>query len=266
MLDGLALGDSPLDAATVHAAVEAKKLAFADRDRYLTDLAHMRLDPRELIAPEYLAERRARIDPQRASVTATPSAIAGDTVYMCAADEEGNAVSLIQSNYRGFGSGYVVDGTGISLQNRGSYFSLDPAAANALAPKKRTLHTLIPSLALRDGRPAVIFGAMGGDGQAQTHAQVYTALGRYGLNIQAAIELPRWIHGADAAGESEALRLEGRFPIETITALRAQGHSIIQVGPWDSMMGHAQGIVIDTRRGVLHGGSDPRAEGAAVGW
>lgn len=266
MLDGLAPGDSPLDPMTVHAAVEAKKLAFADRDRYLTDLAHMRIDPRALIAPEYLRERRAQINPQRASVTASPGGITGDTVYMCAADEEGNAVSLIQSNYRGFGSGYVVDGTGISLQNRGSYFSLDPAAANALAPNKRTLHTLIPSLALRDGRPAVIFGAMGGDGQAQTHAQVYTALARFGLNIQAAIELPRWVHGVETPGEPESLRLESRFPDENITALRALGHSIAQVGPWESMMGHAQGIVIDAARGVLHGGSDPRAEGTAAGW
>jgi gamma-glutamyltranspeptidase/glutathione hydrolase len=266
MLDGLPLGVSSLDPKTIHAAVEAKKLAFTDRDRYLTDPAHMRLDPRDLIAPAYLRERRARIDPQRASAAAIPSSIAGDTVYMCVADEEGNAVSLIQSNYRGFGSGYVVDGTGVSLQNRGSYFSLDPSVANALAPNKRTLHTLIPSLALRGAQPAVIFGAMGGDGQAQTHAQVYTALVRFGLNIQAAIELPRWVHGAEEPGETEALRLEDRFPLETITALRALGHPIIEMGPWESVMGHAQGIVIDATRGVLHGGSDPRAEGAAVGW
>ncbi|HEX9070210.1 MAG TPA: gamma-glutamyltransferase family protein, partial [Ktedonobacterales bacterium] len=153
MLDGLPLGSSPLDPATIHAAVEAKKLAFADRGHYLTDPTHMRLDPRELIAPEYLRECRARIDPRQAHAATIPSAITGDTVYMCAADEEGNAVSLIQSNYSGFGSGYVVDGTGISLQNRGAYFTLDAEAANALAPNKRTLHTLIPSLALRDGRP-----------------------------------------------------------------------------------------------------------------
>jgi gamma-glutamyltranspeptidase/glutathione hydrolase len=266
MLDGMPLGASPLDPETIHAAVEAKKLAFADRDRYLTDPAHMRLDARELIAPEYLRARRAHIDPRHARAVTTPSTLAGDTVYMCAADEAGNAVSLIQSNYSGFGSGYVVDGTGISLQNRGAYFSLDPAAANALAPNKRTLHTLIPSLALRSGRPAVIFGAMGGDGQAQTHAQVYTALARFGLNIQAAIELPRWVHGVEQPGEPEALRLEGRFPAETIAALGVLGHRIIEMGPWESAMGHAQGIVIDATRGVLHGGSDPRAEGAAVGW
>jgi gamma-glutamyltranspeptidase / glutathione hydrolase len=266
MLDGLPLGDSPLDARTVHAAVEVKKLAFADRDRYLTDPAFMRLDPRELIAPAYLRERGALVNSRHARAAAVPTALSGDTVYLCAADEEGNAVSLIQSNYRGFGSGYVVDDTGIALQNRGAYFSLDPEAANALAPNKRTLHTLIPSLAMRNGRPAVIFGTMGGDGQAQTHAQVYTALARFGLNIQAAIELPRWVHGAAEPGEAEALRLEDRFPRETVAALRELGHSTIRMGPWESAMGHAQGIVFDHDAGVLHGGADPRAEGAAVGW
>jgi gamma-glutamyltranspeptidase/glutathione hydrolase len=266
MLDGLPLGDSPVDPATIHATVEAKKLAFEDRSRYLTDLTHMRIDPRDLIAPAYLEKRRALIDMRQERASTAPSAIAGDTIYLCAADEEGNAVSLIQSNYRGFGSGYVVDGTGISLHNRGSYFTLDPEAANALAPKKRTLHTLIPSLALRDGHPAVIFGTMGGDGQAQTHAQVYTALTRFGLNIQAAIELPRWIHGVEEPGESEALRLEDRIPRETIAALRALGHRVIEVGSWEPVMGYAQGIVIDEAQGVLHGGSDPRAEGAAAGW
>jgi gamma-glutamyltranspeptidase len=266
MLDGLPLGEGPLAPTTVHAAVEAKKLAFADRDAYLTDPDHMRIDPAALIAPDYLSLRRALIDPQRAQPSVAAGSFTGDTIYLCAADAEGNAVSLIQSNYRGFGSGLVVDGTGIVLQNRGAYFSLDPAAANALAPGKRTLHTLIPSLALRDGRPAVIFGTMGGDGQAQTHLQVYTALARYGLNIQAAIELPRWIHGVESLEEGELLKLESRFPDETVAALRALGHPVVEVGPWDSLMGHAQGIVIDPATGVLQGGADPRAEGAAVGW
>src|SRR5262249_36783009 len=136
----------------------------------------------------------------------------------------------------------------------------------AIGPAKRTLHTLIPSLALRAGHPAVVFGTMGGDGQAQTHAQVYTALVRYGLNIQAALELPRWVHGSEAPGEREVLRVESRFPRETLSALRALGHEVTKVGPWESVMGHAHGIVIDQERGVLHGGSDPRAEGIAAGW
>jgi gamma-glutamyltranspeptidase/glutathione hydrolase len=264
--DGLALGSEPLDPATVHIGVEAKQLAFADRDAYLTDPNAMPLDPRRLIDPDYLACRRALIDPARAASIVARGTLAGDTVYLCAADEEGYAVSLIQSNYRGFGSGYVVDGTGIVLQNRGAYFSLDPAHANALAPNKRTLHTLIPSLALRDGRPAVVFGAMGGDGQPQTHLQVYTALARFGLNIQAAIEMPRWVHGARAEGAGQALHVEARYPAATIAGLQSLGHTVVPVAAWDSLMGYAQGIVIDQEQGVFHGGADPRAESAAVGW
>jgi gamma-glutamyltranspeptidase/glutathione hydrolase len=260
------VGAEPLAAETVHVAVEAKKLAFADRAAYITDPDYMPIDPAALIAPEYLRARAALIDPQRAMASPAPSGRAGDTIYLCAADAEGNAVSLIQSNYRGFGSGYVVDGTGIALQNRGAYFSLDPESANALAPGKRTLHTLIPSLALRDGRPAVIFGTMGGDGQPQTHTQVYTALERFGMNIQAAIEMPRWVHEADESAGAERLWLESRFPQATLAELAARGHQISPVGPWESLMGHAQGIVIDHAAGVLQGGADPRAEGAAIGW
>ncbi len=263
--DGLPLGDDPLSAQTVHIGAEAKKLAFADR-AHITDIERMRVRPEALIAPEYLAARRALIPSDHASDTRAAAGFDGDTVYLCAVDGDGSAVSLIQSNYAGFGSGYVVDGTGISLQNRGAYFSLDPDAANALAPNKRTLHTLIPSMALRDGRPAVVFGTMGGDGQPQTHLQVYTNLLRYEMNIQAAIETPRWAHGADELGRRETLRLERRFPDETVEALRAMGHEVTLVAPLDSAMGHANGILIDEDAGVFRGGSDPRSEGAAVGW
>ncbi|HEU5347472.1 MAG TPA: gamma-glutamyltransferase, partial [Ktedonobacterales bacterium] len=205
-------------------------------------------------------------NPECAQPSVAPGSFTGDTIYLCAADSDGNAVSLIQSNYMGFGSGLVVDGAGIVLQNRGAYFSLNPEAANALAPSKRTLHTLIPSLAMRDGRPAMVFGTMGGDGQPATHLQVYTAVARFGLNIQAAIEMPRWVHGAEAQGEGEVVRVESRFPAATLSGLRARGHEVREIGPWDSMVGHAQGIVIDTENGVFHGGADPRAEGIAAGW
>ena len=143
MLDQLPLGDNPLAPETVHVAVEAKKLAFADRNAYLTDPAHMRIDAAALIEPEYLARRKALIDPLRVQPSVAPGSFTGDTVYLCAADRDGNIVSLIQSNYMGFGSGVVVDDTGIVLQNCGAYFSLDASATNALAPAKRTLHTLI---------------------------------------------------------------------------------------------------------------------------
>ena len=264
MLERQTLGDHALAPQTVHKAVEAKKLAFADRTAYLTDLAHMRIDPMALIEPGYLDQRSALIDPTRAQASVAPGSFAGDTVYLCAADRQGNVVSLIQSNYMGFGSGVVVDDTGIVLQNRGAYFSLDPLAANALAPAKRTLHTLIPSMALRHGRPAMVFGAMGGDGQPQTHLQVYTAVAHFGLNMQQAIEMPRWLHGA--AAEGEKLLVEGRYPAETIAALRQLGH-VVEVGDdWLAAMGYAQGIIFDQGRGVMQGGSDPRAEGIAAGW
>jgi gamma-glutamyltranspeptidase len=264
MVDRLELGDNPLTPATIHLEVEAKKLAFADRAAYLTDPAFMRVDPEALIEPEYLTRRSKLIDPTRAQPSVAPGGFTGDTIYLCAADREGNVVSLIQSNYMGFGSGVVVDDAGIVLQNRGAYFSLDPSAANALAPSKRTLHTLIPSMAFRDGRPAMVFGTMGGDGQAQTHLQVYTAVARYGLNIQQALEMPRWIGGA--SNGVEELLIEGRVPAETIEALRQMGH-VVQVGdPWLTTMGYAQGIVFDQSTGVMQGGSDPRAEGIAAGW
>lgn len=266
MLDGLDLGENPLAPDTIHRAVEVKKLAFADRDAYLTDPAHMPFPPEKLVEPSYLRERLSLVDRERARPSIAPGSLAGDTIYLCAADDEGNAVSLIQSNYMGFGSGLVVDGTGIVLHNRGAYFSLDPEKANALAPRKRTLHTLIPSMALRGGKPAVIFGTMGGDTQAPVHAQVYTALARFGLNIQQAIEMPRWAHGSGPDEDGEILHVEGRFPSATVAALREYGHVVATIGPWDSAVGHAQGIVIDDEHGVFHGGADPRAEGIAAGW
>lgn len=266
ILDGLSLGEHALSPETVHLAVETKKLAFADRAAYLTDPAHMRVDPKALIDLNYLAQRRALIDPARAHSSVAPGGFTGDTIYLCAADAEGNVVSLIQSNYMGFGSGVVVDGAGIVLQNRGAYFSLNPAAANALAPAKRTLHTLIPSMALRDGRPAIVFGTMGGDGQPQTHLQVYTALARFGLNIQQAIEMPRWLHGASEYEQGDQLLVENRFPPATLEALRQRGHAVFERDSWSPSMGYAQGIVFDQATGVMQGGSDPRAEGIAAGW
>jgi gamma-glutamyltranspeptidase/glutathione hydrolase len=267
ILNRQTLGDTPLSPETLHKEVEAKKLAFADRRAYLTDLNHMRVKPESLIDPGYLDERSAMINPTQARPSVAPGSFKGDTVYMCAADREGNVVSLIQSNYMGFGSGVVVDDTGIVLQNRGAYFSLDPNAANSLQSSKRTLHTLIPSMALRNGKPAIVFGTMGGDGQAQTHLQIYTALARYGLNIQQALEMPRWIHGSQgAAPEEETLLIEGRFPLEVVEALGRMGHTVEIGNDWLTTMGYAQGIVFDQDNGVMQGGSDPRAEGVAAGW
>ncbi len=272
LAEGLDLGSSPEDAASVHLLLEAKKLAFADRAAYLTDLEQMKVPPAALIADDYINSRRKLIDPTRTMPNIAPglSSNKGDTIYLCAADGEGNAVSLIQSNYMGVGSGLVVPGTGIELQNRAAYFSLEPGHINQIAPRKRTLHTLIPSMAFekRSSRPSIVFGTMGGDGQAQTHLQIYTKLLSFGMNIQEALEAPRWVHGRaiELPDEGDFLQMETRFPAETRARLAEMGHRVREVGEWNRMMGFAQGIVINPANGLLMGGADPRADSAAIGW
>ncbi|HEX2914811.1 MAG TPA: gamma-glutamyltransferase [Chloroflexia bacterium] len=267
LLEGFNLSQDPFDPANIHLQVEAKKLAFADRDYYITDAQHMKLEAAHLLNENYLAKRRKLIDPQRAMETIAPGKVDGDTIYLCAADGDGNAVSLIQSNYMGIGSGLVVPGYGIELQNRGCYFSLDPNHANVIAPRKRTMHTLIPSMAFRNDRPAIVFGTMGGDGQPQIHQQVYNNLIDYGLNIQAAIDAPRWIHGRGFPDEPyERLFMEGRFPKATQERLAQMGHAVSETMNFNRTMGYAQGIVINQQNGLLMGGADPRADSAAIGW
>jgi gamma-glutamyltranspeptidase/glutathione hydrolase len=181
---------------------------------------------------------------------------AGDTVYLTAADGQGNVISLIQSLFSGFGAGIVAGETGIALQNRGSGFTLTPGHVNQIAPHKRPLHTLVPAMVLRDGQPWVSFGVMGGDNQAQAHAQVVMNLVDFGMNIQEAGEAARMRHG-------EALWLESGIGLEVRSALDARGHT---TRDGRGMMGGFQGIMIDRRTGVLSGGSDPRKDGLAIGW
>jgi gamma-glutamyltranspeptidase/glutathione hydrolase len=266
LLDGLNLSDDPNDPANLHLEVEAKKLAFADRDAHVTDLQHMKYDPSGLIDEAYLDRRRKLIDPSKAMPSDISHGLDGDTIYLCAADGEGNAVSLIQSNYMGIGSGLVVPGYGIELQNRGAYFSLDPSHANVIAPRKRTMHTLIPSMAFQNDRPAIVFGTMGGDGQPQIHQQVYVNLLNYGMNIQAALDAPRWIHGKALLDDVDGLHMESRFPEATMRGLAELGHAVNPVGLRNNLMGWAQGIVINQSNGLLMGGSDPRADSAAIGF
>jgi gamma-glutamyltranspeptidase len=266
LLEGLPLSDDPYDPANHHLLIEAKKLAFLDRDAFLTDPAHMKVAVPKLLDAAYLNQRRSLIDPTRASTNYAPGNLEGDTVYLCAADSEGNAVSLIQSNYMGIGAGLVVPGYGIELQNRGAYFSLDPSHPNVIAPRKRTMHTLIPSMAFQNDRPSIIFGSMGGDGQPQFHQQVYVNLLNYGLNIQAAIDAPRWVHGRALLDDVDGLHVESRFPAETLRRLAELRHVVNPVGPYNPLMGWAQGIVINQSNGLLMGGSDPRADSAALGF
>jgi len=179
----------------------------------------------------------------------------------------GNAASLIHSVYGIYGAGIVAGNTGVVLQNRGAYFSLDPQHPNRLEPGKRPLHTLVASLAFRDDRLWQVFGCMGADGQPQIHLQAYTAMIDFGLDLQQAVESPRWLSGRFALGDPrDLLNMEGRFPERTFVELDRRGHRINRWGPWNELAGHAHGITVDAATGALMGGSDPRSDGAAIGY
>jgi len=255
-----AAGPLPPDGAgRHHLLIEAVKLALADRDANLTDPGHMRIPATALLSQAHIAEQAAAIEPSASARPAPGRAALGGTAYMCAADADGMCVSLIQSNYMGFGSGVTVPEWGINLQNRGAYFSLDPGHVNVIAPRKRTLHTLIPAMALRDGRPWLVFGTMGGDGQAQTHVQLLVRLVDDGLDPQQAVSAPRWV----VSPEDWSVAIESRFDRGVVEELESMGHRLVQAEAFDSVMGHAHVIEV-TGQGYA-GGSDPRAEGAVLG-
>jgi gamma-glutamyltranspeptidase/glutathione hydrolase len=258
IVEGLDLG-APESGHRHHVLIEAIKLALADRDRYVTDPNHMTIDPAELASKARADRRRGEIDVARASTPTPGRAAVGGTIYLCAADERGMLVSLIQSNYKGFGSGVTVPGWGINLQNRGSHFSLDPGHVNVLAPRKRTLHTLVPAMAFKGGRPWLVFGSMGGDGQVQTHLQLLTRVIDDGGDIQDAIDAPRWVVSPD----DWSLSAESRFALDALDDLEQRGHALTRVGSYNNLMGHAHAIEILPRGYAA--ATDPRAEGAALG-
>jgi gamma-glutamyltranspeptidase/glutathione hydrolase len=248
----------------LHPLIEAKKLAFHIRDTHLTDPDFERIDVRHLVSKEFARARWQAYDPT-AAASGMP-ALAGDTVYLCAVDRDGNAASLIQSVYLGFGSGVVVDGAGFLLQCRGGYFSLEDAHPNRLEPGKRTLHTLMPAMLLEQGRLLGPIGTQGGDAQAQVHLQLITNLIDYGMEPQQAIEAPRWVAGGARDDDPRTVGLESRFSAETFRSLAARGHAVQDAGPWNAHFGHAQMILRDQDSGLLRGGADPRSDGAALGY
>jgi len=264
--DGSAVGDPGRlaagdEVARVHASIEAVKMALADRDLTVTESRWMTVPASRLLREDVIAERRARLDPS-AAVAAPPGRPArGGTAFICAADAGGMMVSLIQSNWIGFGSGIVVSGWGIGLQNRGSAFSLDPKHPNVIAPRKRTLHTLIPGMAFRGAEPVLAFGSMGGDGQAQTHVQLLGRLVDEGLDPSAAVDAPRWVVRVN----DWSVIAEDRIPAEVIEGLRTRGHRVRVTGSYDSVMGHAH-VIARAPSGGYEAGSDPRAEGTALGF
>jgi len=257
----------------LHAVTEAKKIAFADRAAYLADRDAVPKDAmKTLLSKDYAAMRRKEINMNKTGEY-KPGAIAGtttsagaldfigqdhgDTIYMTAADGQGNMISLIQSLFANFGAGIVAGETGVTLHNRGSGFNLLPGHPNQIGPHKHPLHTLVPAMILKDGKPWVSFGVMGGDNQAQAHAQVAMNLIDFGMHIQDAGDAARMRHGG---GE---LAVESGIGSDVRKALEARGHKLRD---GRGAMGGFQGILIDPRTGVLMGGSDPRKDGLAIGW
>jgi len=276
LIEPLAIGGKPyLGPDHVHLLVQAKQIAYHDRDRFLADPRFAEVPLKRLLSKSYSVERRKIIDPARAlSWDKVPShgSLAGDTVYVAAVDAEGNAASLIFSLYGVFGACVADEATGVVLQNRAAYFSLDPAHPNRLEPGKVPLHTLIASLAFRkdaagNERLWAALGCMGADGQPQIHLQAYVAMIDFGRDIQQALHDPRWLSGRFALGEArDTLHIEARYPRGTIDELEARGHVMDRWGEWNELAGHANGIVIDPETGMRCGGFDPRSDGAAIGY
>ncbi len=260
----------PLGPEIVHLLVQAKQIAYHDRDRLLADPEFQPVPVEQLISKLYADERRPLIRADRAlpwDLVPSYGTLAGDTVFVCAVDAEGNTAALIQSLYFTFGSGVVAGDTGVMLQNRSAYFSLDPQHPNRLEAGKRPMHTLIASIALKDGRPWQVFGCMGADGQPQIHLQSYVGLVDFGLDIQQALEMPRWLSGRFKIGDSrDLLNIEGRFPEATLKELEHRGHTVNLWPDFCELAGHAHGITIDPVSGLRVGGADPRSDGAAIGY
>jgi gamma-glutamyltranspeptidase / glutathione hydrolase len=257
----------------VHLFTEAKKLAFEDRAKYYADPHFARIPVRELVSKKYAAARRKLIDPKKATPrydAGNPALRQGDTIYLATADDSGMMVSLIQSNYRGMGSGMTPPGLGFILQDRGELFSLIPGQANTYAPGKRPFHTIIPAFITKDGEPWLSFGVMGGDMQPQGHVQIVLNLIDFGMNLQEAGDAPRIYHtvGSELTGEtdeSSGLFLESGFPPETVRALAQRGH---KTGTTSGPYGGYQAIRRDvTPAGrVWVGASESRKDGQAAGY
>ena len=258
-------GLDDLGPARTHASVEAIRLAYADRDMHVGD-------PREpdtwqtLLSTEHAVELAELIDPNNALPESLPNVDRGDTTYFGCVDAAGNAVSFIQSLFHSFGSGIVVPELGTPLQNRGMAFELTSGRLRSLAPGRRPFHTLMPCMLMRDAKPWLVYGSMGGDGQPQTALQLAARIVCDNVDPQAAIEAPRWRWGKDTLHEPARVHVEARIGQACVAGLRARGHDVAVCGDWDESMGHAGAIVVDRKEGTLIGGADPRGDGAALGF
>jgi gamma-glutamyltranspeptidase/glutathione hydrolase len=253
----------------LHLVTEAKKLAFEDRARFIGDPNFSNIPVEQLISKEYADKRRALIDTSKAGAFEYGSPNHSETIYLTVADQWGNMVSLIQSNYRGMGSGMVPSGLGFMLQNRGELFSLNPGDINEYAPGKRPFHTIIPAFVTKNNTPWLSFGVMGGDFQPQGHVQVIMNLVDFKMNLQEAGDAPRFSHsgGSSPTGQQKKttgqIQVESGIPYETIRELMQMGHPVsFDLGGY----GGFQGIMYDQKRGIYIGASESRKDGQAAGY
>ena len=254
----------------IHTFVEAKKLAFEDRSKYYADPAFNQIPVEHLISKDYADERRKLIDPNRAALTYEPGNLEdGDTIYLTVADKDGNMVSLIQSNYRGMGSGMTPGDLGFILQDRGELFSLEEGHFNVFEPDKRPFHTIIPAFVTKDGKPFMSFGVMGGAMQPQGHVQILVNIMDFGMNLQEAGDAPRIRHTGSSQPTGESMidggivNLESGFSSDVIEALQQKGHKVqVTKGGF----GGYQAILWDAEQGVYYGASESRKDGQAAGY
>ena len=253
----------------IHTFVEAKKLAFEDRAKYYADPAFNDIPVAPLISKEYARERRKLIDPQKAAKRYDAGVIDGDTVYLTVADSRGNMVSLIQSNYRGMGSGMTPPGLGFILQNRGELFTLEPGHSNEYQPGKRPFHTIIPAMVTRNNKPWLSFGVMGGATQPQMHAQIIVNLIDFGMNLQEAGDAPRFIHSGSSSPtgalmkDGGSISLERGFSLTTARELLERGHKLENIL---GIYGGYQAIMYDADKQIYYGASESRKDGQAAGY
>jgi len=264
LMENFPLGEyGPLSVNALHVMIEAKKLAYADMLRYVCDPKFKSVPVAGILSKDYARERAKLIDLEKANCNVPagkPPSMGSDTSYLCVVDKDGNMVSYIQSNYESFGSGIVAEGTGFALQNRGALFSLDPASPNLLAGHKRPLHTIIPAF-MAKGDVRIAFGIMGGWNQSQAHAQFVSDLVDHKMNIQQALETPRF---TKATFEGCDVELEARIPATTRDELGRKGHQIKVVGDFATAVGGGQAVLRDFATRVNYGASDPRKDGAAI--
>jgi gamma-glutamyltranspeptidase/glutathione hydrolase len=256
-----------------HLFLESKKLAFADRARFYADPALEKLPVAELISKEYAGARQKLINIQKAAIdvpAGDPKLAHGDTAYLTVVDKDRNCCSMIQSVYYSFGSKVTPGDVGFAMQNRGALFSLDAKHLNRLEPHKRPFHTIIPAMVTKDGRPYFCYGVMGGDMQPQGHVQILVNMIDFGLNVQAAGDAARIQHAGSATPTGKPadgvglVTVESGISDETIAELARRGHRVLRAN--GGGMGGYQGILIDWKHGVLHGATEARKDGAAVGY